>query len=67
MSTLIDGDLCPLILTAIDFNPSNYIHYNVWDEITDSFLNFKGVSVEVWEWISNCQMDWCYYEGYEAT
>ena len=26
---------------------SNYIHYNVWDEITDPFLNFNGATVEV--------------------
>ena len=27
--------------------------YNVWDEITYSFLNFNGATVEVYEWISN--------------
>ena len=26
---------------------SNYIHYNVWDEITYAFLNFNGATVEV--------------------
>ena len=26
---------------------SNYIHYKVWDEITYSFLNFNGSTVEV--------------------
>ena len=26
---------------------SNYIHYNVWDEITYPFLNFNGCTVEV--------------------
>ena len=26
---------------------SNYIHYNVWDEITYPFLNFNGLTVEV--------------------
>ena len=31
----------------------NYIHYNVWDEITYSFPNFNGATVEVWEWMSN--------------
>ena len=25
----------------------------MWDEITYSFLNFNGATVEVWEWISN--------------
>ena len=29
---------------------SNYIHYNVRDEITYPFPN---LTVEVWEWISN--------------
>ena len=32
---------------------SNYIHHKVWDEITYPYLNFNGVSVEVYEWISN--------------
>ena len=26
---------------------SNYIHHNVWDEITNPFLNFNGATVEV--------------------
>ena len=26
---------------------SNYIQYNVWDEITYPFLNFNGATVEV--------------------
>ena len=26
---------------------SNYIHYNVWDEITYPFLSFNGCTVEV--------------------
>ena len=26
---------------------SNYIHYKVWDEITDPFPNFNGATVEV--------------------
>ena len=32
---------------------SNYIHHNVWVEITYPFPNFNGYTVEVWEWISN--------------
>ena len=31
------------------WNPTwinNYIHYNVWDEITYPFLNFNGATVE---------------------
>ena len=34
-------------------HPSNYTHYNEWDEITYPFLNFNGATVEVYEWISN--------------
>ena len=34
-------------LTLIPAWISNYIHYNVWDEITYPFLNFNGVTVEV--------------------
>ena len=33
-----------LILTWI----SNYIHYNVWDEIISPFPNFNDETVEVW-------------------
>ena len=32
---------------------SDYIHYKVWGEITYSFPNFNGCTVEVWEWISD--------------
>ena len=32
---------------------SNYIHYNVWDDITYPFPNFNSGAVEVWKWISN--------------
>ena len=34
-------------LTWISAWISNYIHYNVWDEITYPFLNFNGATVEV--------------------
>ena len=34
-------------LTWIPVWTSNYIHYNVWDEITYPFLNFNGCTVEV--------------------
>ena len=34
-------------LTSIPAWISNYIHYNVWNEITYPFLNFNGVTVEV--------------------
>ena len=40
-------------LTLIPAWISNHIHYKEWDEITYPFLNFNGVTVEVWEWISN--------------
>ena len=32
---------------------SNYIHYEVWDEIMYAFPNIKGATIEVWEWINN--------------
>ena len=35
------------VLTLIPAWISNYIHYNVWDEITYQFLNFNGATVEV--------------------
>ena len=34
-------------LTLIPAWISNYIHYEVWDEITYPFLNFNGATVEV--------------------
>ena len=40
-------------LTYIPAWISNYIQYKVWDEIIYPFLNFNGVTGEVWEWISN--------------
>ena len=40
-------------LTLIPAWISNYIHYKVWDEITDPFLNINSATVEVKEWISN--------------
>ena len=42
-------DTGPLILTWI----SSSIWYKMWIEITYPFSNFKGATVEVWEWISN--------------
>ena len=30
---------------------SNYIHYKVWDEITNSFLIFNSATVEVKKWM----------------
>ena len=40
-------------LTLIPALISNYVHYNMWGEITYPFPNFNGYTVEVWEWISN--------------
>ena len=34
-------------LTLIPVWIMNYIHYNVWDEITYPFLKFNGETVEV--------------------
>ena len=34
-------------LTLISAWISNYIHYNIWDEITYPFLNFNRATVEV--------------------
>ena len=43
----------PLLLTWINFDICNYIHYKVWNEINYPFLNFNGDTIEVWEWINN--------------
>ena len=40
-------------LALIPTSICSYIHYKVWDEIIHSFVNFNGVTVEVWEWISD--------------
>ena len=40
----------PLLLIWFNFNPaliSNYIHYKMWDEITNPFLNFNDATVDV--------------------
>ena len=34
-------------LTLIPAWISNYIHYNVWDEITYPFLNFNGCTLKL--------------------
>ena len=44
-----EGGYCTLIPAWM----SNYIHYNMWDEITYPFPNFNNATVEVWKWISN--------------
>ena len=40
-------------LTLITEWVSNYIQLKAWYEITYSFQNFKGATVEVWYWIGN--------------
>ena len=42
----------------------NYIHYDVWDEITNPFPNFNGYTVEVLEWVSNSIP---HFTGHEIT
>ena len=32
---------------------SNYIHYEVWDEINNQFQNLNGATVEDWEHMCN--------------
>ena len=46
------GPLLPC-LTLIQAWISNYIHYEVWDEITYPFPNFKSCTIEVWKLIGN--------------
>ena len=45
MSTFYSHGLIPTV-------DSNYIHCKVWDEITYSFPNFNGATIEVCQWIS---------------
>ena len=48
-------DLGPLLLTWFDINPSwirNYIHFEVWNEITYPFPEFNGYTME---WILLCE------------
>ena len=40
-------------LTLIPAWVSYYIQYQVYDEITYTFPNFIGTTIEVWEWIIN--------------
>ena len=39
-----------MFLTLILAWISNYIHYNMWNEIT---FAFNGGTIEIWEWISD--------------
>ena len=38
-------------LTLIPAWMGDYIHYEVWDEITYLFRIFNNATVKVWEWI----------------
>ena len=40
-------------LTLIPACITNPIYYKMWDEIYNTFPNFNGATVDVWEWISN--------------
>ena len=40
-------------LTLISAWISNHMPWELWDNITHSFPNFNGCTVEVWEWIRN--------------
>ena len=46
------GLICLHWLTLIPACISNQAPSKIWDEITYSFPNFNGSTVEVWEWIS---------------
>ena len=56
-SAAIRGPFCYYGLTFIQTWTRNHIPSMVWDEITYSFSNFKGATVEVWQWISDCIPD----------
>ena len=49
----IRGPVIHIDLILIQTWINNYIHYDVWDEITDPLLNLSGCAVKVWEWKSN--------------
>ena len=38
--------------TLISASIINYIHYQVWDEITNPLPDLNGSAMTVWEWIS---------------
>ena len=47
LSVFSSGPFYKHSLTLIPAWVSNYIHYEVWDEITYTFLNFNGTTVDV--------------------
>ena len=54
-----------ILLTWINVNLSNYMHYNMWDENYLSIPKLhKGATVDVWEWISNFNP---HFTGYVVT
>ena len=40
-------------LTGIPAWIINYMYSKMWDDITYPFQNFNGITIEVWEWISD--------------
>ena len=52
----------PFLLTWIKFiipaSISNYIYHKKWNEIAYPLPNFKGCTIEVWEWISHPTFYW---------
>ena len=40
-------------ITLIPEWMSNHMPSKEWDEIANTFPNFNGCTVEVWEWINN--------------
>ena len=50
---MIRGPFYQHVLTLIPAWRSNHMPSKVWDEITYPFPNFNGVTIEVWELISN--------------
>ena len=50
---LFSAVICSHGLILIPVCTSNYIHYKMWDEITNQFPSFNDETVEVWEYISN--------------
>ena len=47
------GPFCSHYLSLIWVWKNSQTPSKVWDEVTYSFQNFNGCTVEVWEWLSN--------------
>ena len=51
MYLLLFGDQGPILLTWLTLIPawiSDYIHYEVWNEVTYPFPNLNGSAIEIW-------------------